>query len=248
MRHYPSLPHAAVILALCAVMAGCATDTSPSLSATAAPVTIAPATPTPEAPPGTNYHNYCVLRSEMLSTYEDGNWKTNRTAGYVADMPGFPLPLFSDPEKRDATTAHLYVCDPAARTISYTGNWDQGTLESRFEFADVVFYYDPTPEGDFGNLDTFCSPNKDAVKLGGDRTIEPGHWKQQPWGHAQVNAYAETIVDRSVPVTGPDGAVFDAPSPERTRWRVMAKGRGDVADGMSEVWVFDYVQDENGSE
>ena len=116
----------------------------------------------------------------MLSTYEDGNWKTNRTAGYVADMPGFPLPLFSDPEKRDATTAHLYVCDPAARTISYTGNWDEGTLESRFEFADVVFYYDPTPEGDFGNLDTFCSPSEDAIKLGVTEQLNLGTGSNNP--------------------------------------------------------------------
>ena len=246
--HLQSIVAVAGILAVCAALTGCATDAPPSLSATATPVTIAPATPTPAAPPGTKYQNYCVLRSEMLSTYEDGNWKTNRTAGFVADMPGFPLPLFSDPEKRDATTAHLYVCDPSATTISYTGNWNEGRLESRFEFADVVFYYDPTPEGDFANLDTFCNPSEDAIRLGGDRTIEPGHWKQQLWGPAQVNAYTETVVDRSVQVTGPDGTVFDAPSPKGTRWHVMGKDRNDVADGMTEVWVYDYVQDENGSE
>ena len=62
-----------------------------------------------------------------------------------------------------------------------------------------------------------------------------------------MNGYPETVVDRSVQVTGPDESVFDPPSPKGTRWHVMGKGGNDVADGMTGVWVYDYV-DEHGSE
>ena len=198
---------------------------------------------TPPPPEGTKYHNYCILRVEPVSKFTSGRyegyWKDMRAAGYVVDLPGFPLPLFSDPERRDATTAHLTVCSSSSVVPdSMSGQWDNGNgdLQHRGEFT-ATFYYDPTPEGDFTDLSSFCGTSEDAIELGGDVTIEPWMYSEAP--PTEISTTAETLVDRSVPLTGPNGEVVLTPSPEGTRWHVK---NNDHADAFIEVWVYDYLQ------
>ena len=243
-----------MLLSAC-VMSGCnagtpgepAADASAPAAAAVSKAAMVPSTignmATPMPPEGTKYHNYCILRVEPVSTVTagryEGYWKDMRSAGYVVDLPGFPLPLFSDPDRRDATTAHLTVCaSSSADPASMSGQWDNGNgdFQSRGEFT-ATFFYDPTPEGDFTDLDTFCGTSEDAIELGGDVTIEP--WMHREAPPTEISTTVETLVDRSVPLTGPNGEVFLAPSPEGTRWHVK---NNDHADGFIEVWVYDYIQ------
>ena len=180
----------------------------------------------------------CIIRVEPVTTVTsgpyEGYWKDMRSAGYVVDLPGFPLPLFSDPERQDATTAHLTVCaSSSADPDSMSGQWDNGNgdFQSRGTFT-ATFYYDPTPEGDFTNLDTFCGVSEDAIELGGDVTIEPWIGREAP--PTEISTTAETVVDRSVPVTGPNGETFMVPSPrgnplareEQRPWRRIYRSLG----------------------
>lgn len=230
-----------------ATTSGESAATEPAPAAAVSKAALVPATigklATPAAPEGTKYHNYCILRIEPVRTVTagryEGYWKDMRSAGYVVDLPGFPLPLFSDPERRDATTAHLTVCaSSSVDPDSMSGRWDNGNgdLQHNGNFT-ATFYYDPTPGGDFTNLRTFCGTSEDAIELGGDVTIEPWMYREAP--PTAISTTAETLVDRSVPLTGPNGEVFMAPSPEGTRWHVK---NNDHADGFIEVWVYDYIQ------
>ena len=61
-------------------------------------------------------------------------------------------------------------------------------------------------------------------------TIEPWMYREAPPN--EISTTAETLVDRSVPMTGPNGETFRAPSPEETRWHMK---NNDHADGFVEV-------------
>ena len=103
----------------CVFLLGCSSVT---------PTTVQVQSPVPEAPAGAQYHIYGIGKYKELSP-NGAKWLT---AGFIVDMPGFPLPLFSDPNKKDVTTAHLTFC-------SY------GTSKNgRFEFV-ATEYYDETP-------------------------------------------------------------------------------------------------------
>ena len=187
----------AVVAALTA--AGCASVT---------PTTVNMQSPVPEAPEGAKYQIYAVAEYKELAP---GEWLT---VGYVADMPGFPLPLFSDPDKKDVTTAHLTFCTP-------------GTIESGMsEFAGTQFY-DETPDGDFSNPDSLCGGEEGVRDFGGDRTEEPYDPEQ---------GFVRTVVDRIVELEMSDGTTAIHPAPQGTKWHGTWKE--DFRTGLLEILVF----------
>ena len=109
---------------------------------------------------------------------------------YVHDMPDFPLPMFNDPVRKDATTAHLTGCSTA-----YKVGVD-GDGRPKYRWDDFSFYYDPTPDGDYANPRSFCGDEEGVIALGGDR-----------------------LLDRQVEVAGPDGETVVI-SPEGSIWAV----------------------------
>ena len=180
------------------VIAGCAS---------VAPTTVSSQSPVPDAPEGAQYLSYVVAKYEELGS---GKW---RTAGYFVDVPAFPLPMFSDPAKKDVTTAHLTFCTD--------GDFEDGM--SQFV---VTHYYDETPDGDFANLDSLCGGEDGVRALGGD---SKGPHEPQP-------NHVRTVVDRSVMLEGPDGTQTEYPSPQGTEWYVTWEE--DTGTGLVEAWVF----------
>ena len=246
-----------LVVACSFLVAGCQQTTSssdsPGQPATAIVANVEVVHPIPEAPAGTEYHNYCVLAGEDLER-GDG-WSEWRSGGFVADLPGFPLPLYSDDTVQDATTALLKVC---AR-----GMWKQDRGDGRMGSTwKTTFYYDPAAGGDFADLDTFCDlENKEGVTVLGGDTPTDNEWitgDLLPPG-PEMNSITEAVVDRSVVITGPDGENYHALSPEGTRWHVKGKlsktKRPPDRDGrfivdqynnrLSEVWVYEYVSAQN---
>ena len=100
-----------------------------------------------------------------------------------------------------------------------------------------TYYYDPTPEGDFADLDTFCGNRVDAIERGGDMTTEPWVFREAP--ASEVSTTAETVVDRAIVPTGGNGEAIVATSPVGTRRHVK---NGDHANGFVEVWVYEYLE------
>jgi hypothetical protein len=163
-----------------------------------------------------------------------------RSVGYVVDMPGFPAPLFSDPDRQDETTAHLTWCDEAIHGApAYT----------------TTYYYDPTPDADFGDFDTFCGGEEGVTELGGyiSLTGDRGAIGDFPggaaWGMPELPRWqgraARAAVDRTAVVEGPDGQMVVFPAPveaNRARVFLMDGGRrGDysIANTFREMWVYD---------
>lgn len=193
----------------CIFLTGCASVT---------PTTVQVQSPVPEAPAGAKYHIYGISKSKDLSP----NGATWLTAGYVVDMPDFPLPLFSDPNTQDVTTAHLTFC-------AY-GTSKNGMLE----FV-ATEYYDETPDGDFANLESLCGGEEGVREFGGDRSKEP---------YDLSRGYVRTIVDRSASVEGPDGKSIMYPAPQGTEFHVTWKH--DSGTGLDEIWVFAFQSPESG--
>ncbi len=198
---------------------------------------------TPAPPEGAEYHHYSILRAEPLSTMTSGPckgfWKDVRSAGYVVDKPGFPLPLFADPEKRDAATAHLTVCvSSSIDPESMSGQWNQGNRDLRHSGSlTATYYYDPTPEGDVADLDTFCGTSEDTVELGSDPTAEPWVFREAP--ASEISTTEETLVNRAAVLVGENGEAILATSPEGTRRHVK---NSDHGNGFIEVWVYEYLE------
>lgn len=185
-------------IAVALMAAGCASVT---------PTTVSMQSPVPEAPEGAQYLSYVVAKFKDTGS---GKW---RTAGYFADMPGFPLPMFNDPGKKDVTTAHFTFCT-------------DGTSEGGMSQFVATHYYDETPDGDFANLDSLCGDEEGVRALGGDSA---GPHEPQP-------NHVRTVVDRSVVLEGLDGAQTIHPSPQGTEWYVTWKD--DPRTGLLEAWVF----------
>lgn len=196
-----------VVAAFALAAAGCASVT---------PTTVQVQSPPPEAPAGAQYHRYSISKNKELSP----NWATWLTAGYIVDMPGFPLPLFSDPNKKDVTTAHLTFC-------AY-GTSKNGMLE----FV-ATEYYDETPDGDFANLESLCGGEEGVREFGGDRSKEPYNLSR---------GYVRTIVDRSASVEGPDGKSIVYPAPQGTEFHLTWKR--DSGTGLDEIWVYAFPSPE----
>ena len=186
--------------------------------ASVTPTTVPVPSPMPEAPAGAKYHIYGIGKFKELSPNE-ATW---RSAGYVIDMPDFPLPLFSDPNKKDVTTAHLTFC---AYGTSKNG---------MFEFV-ATEYYDETPDGDFTNLDSLCGDEEEVRVFGGDRSKEP---------YDPSQGYVRTIVDRSALVEGPDGRSVMYPAPQGTEFHATWKHNSRT--GLDEIWVFAFPSPESG--
>lgn len=182
------------------------------------PTAVQVQSPVPEAPAGTRYHIYGIGKYEELSP-NGAEWLT---AGYIVDMPGFPLPLFSDPDKKDVTTAHLTFC-------SY------GTSRNGVSEFVSTEYYDETPDGDFANLESLCGGEEGVRAFGGDRSKEPYDPSQR---------YVRTIVDRSALVEGPDGNSIWYPAPQGTEFH--ATWKHDSRTGLDEIWVFAFPSPEPG--
>ena len=190
------------------VVTGCASGT---------PTTVSVQSPVPEAPDGAQYHIYGVNKSKELSP-DGAQWMS---AGYIVDMPGFPLPLFSDPTKKDVTTAHLTFCT-------------RGTSKNGMNEFVATEYYDETPDGDFANLESLCGSEEGVREFGGDRSKEPYDPSQR---------YLRTIVDRSALVEGPDGKSIMYPAPQGTEFHVTWKH--DPRTGLDEIWVFAFPSPES---
>ena len=200
-----------LVVAAAFVAAGCAT-VAPTSGGTQSPV--------PEAPEGAKYHIYGFGKYKELSP-DGATWMT---AGYIVDMPGFPLPLFSDPDKRDVTTAHLTFCT-------------KGTTKNGMNEFVATEYYDETPDGDFANLETLCANDEDVREIGGDRSKEP---------YDPSKGYLRTIVDRSALVEGPDGKSIMYPAPQGTEF--YATWKNDFRTGLDEIWVFAFPSPESEME
>lgn len=198
----------ALIVAAAFAAVGCASVT---------PTTVSTQSPVPEGPEGAQYLSYVVAKYMELGP---GKW---RTAGYFVDMPGFPLPMFSDPGNKDVTTAHLTFCT-------------DGKFEDGMSQFVVTHYYDETPDGDFANLDSLCGGEEGVRALGGDSA---GPHEPQP-------NHARTVVDRSVVLEGPEGTQTVHPSPQGTEWYVTWEE--DPRTGLIEAWVFALSGTEPGME
>ena len=159
----------ALTVAAAFLAAGCATEV-------VTPTTVSMQSPVPEAPDGTQYFGYVVGQYEDLAP---GKW---RTTGYIVEMAGFPLPLFSDPDNKDVTTAHFTFCT-------------YGTSEDGMDQYVATQYYDETPDGDFANPDSLCGGEEGVHEFGGDRS--------EPYDPAQ--GFARTVVDRTILIELPDG-------------------------------------------
>ena len=175
--------------------------------ASVAQTTVSTQSAVPEAPEGAKYLSYVIAKNKDLGS---GKWLT---AGYFVDVPGFPMPMFSDPGKQDVTTAHLTFCT-------------EGTFEDGMAQFVATHYYDETPDGDFANLDSLCGEEEGVRALGGDSA---GPHEPQP-------NHVRTVVDRSVMLEDPDGEQTEHPSAQGTEWYVTWKV--DPGTGLLEVWVF----------
>ena len=201
-----------LVLTVAAAMlaSGCAT-------AVVTPTTVSVQSPAPEAPDGTQYSAYVIGKYQELAP---GKWMT---AGYIVDMPGFPLPLFSDPDNKDVTTAHLTFCT-------------YGTSEDGMEQYVATQYYDETPDGDFANVESLCGGEEGVHEFGGDRA--------EPYDAAQ--GFARTVVDRTIVIEASDGTSIVHPAPQGTEWHVPWKE--DLRTGLLEVWLFTIPSAESGTE
>ena len=221
----------ALAIACASLVTGCqqgaSTSASPSEAASgpAKGQTLSQFQPIPEAPPGSRYQNTCVGKGHVLAGPGEGPDRFLVTV-YVHDMPDFPLPMFSDPLRKDATTAHLTGCG-----INYkVGTDDYG--KPKYRWDEFAFYYDPTPDGDFSNPQSFCGGEEGVIKLGGDRLLDGS---AASWGYDRGHGLTE--VDRQVEIAGPDGNMVVI-SPQGALW---ATGWHWVPeDEVSEIWVYQY--------
>lgn len=178
----------------------------------------------PPAPPGSRYQNTCVGKGIILEGPDSGPDKFLSVV-YVHDMPDFPLPMFNDPVRKDATTAHLTGCSTA-----YKVGVD-GDGRPKYRWDDFSFYYDPTPDGDYANPRSFCGDEEGVIALGGDRLLDQS---ADLWTNEGHNL---TVVDRQVEVAGPDGETVVI-SPEGSIWAVSWEYL--PRDELTEIWVYQY--------
>jgi len=180
--------------------------------------------PLPPAPEGSRYQNTCVGKGYVLEGPDSAPDKFLSVV-YVHDMPDFPLPMFSDPVRKDATTAHLTGCSTAYK-VGVDGNG-----RPKYRWDDFSFYYDLTPDGDYSNPRSFCGDEEGVIDLGGDRLLDASAdlWTNQ--GHNL------TTVDRQVEVAGPDGDTVVI-SPEGSIWAVSWEWL--PRDELTEIWVYQY--------
>ncbi len=224
-----------VVVAASLLVAGCqqtaATSGGSGQSATAAAEdrsswqTLSTFRSPPAAPAGSRYQNTCVSRGYALEGPEDAPDRF-LVALYVHDMPDFPLPMFSDPVRQDATTAHLTGC-----AVHYKVGMDANG-KPKYRWDDFTFYYDPTPDGDFANPESLCGGEEGVIALGGDRLLDQS---AAEWGYD--GGYGLTEVDRQVEVAGPDGntvVISPAGAIWATGWEWMPQ------DNLSEIWVYQY--------
>lgn len=179
----------------------------------------------PPAPAGSRYQNTCVSRGYALEGPGDAPDKF-LVALYVHDLPDFPLPMFSDPVRKDVTTAHLTGCS----THYKVGTDANG--KAKYRWDEFTFYYDPTPDGDFANPQSLCGGEEGVIAIGGDRLLDQS---AAEWGYE--GGYGLTEVDRQVEVAGPDGnmvVISPAGAVWATGWEWMEK------DNLSEIWVYHY--------
>ena len=178
----------------------------------------------PPAPAGSRYQNTCVGKGYVLEGPDSAPDKFLSVV-YVHDMPDFPLPMFSDPVRKDATTAHLTGCSTAYK-VGVDGNG-----RPKYRWDDFSFYYDLTPDGDYSNPRSFCGDEEGVIDLGGDRLLDASAdlWTNQ--GHNL------TTVDRQVEVAGPDGDTVVI-SPEGSIWAVAWEYL--PRDELTEIWVYQY--------
>ncbi len=181
----------------------------PAAPASAAPVTTSMASPTPEAPEGAIWNNRAVGAGKFAESDGKGKW---RTAVFFAEVPGFPLPMFSDPDRRDVTTAHLVGCAEGAVSKDGENSWK------------ATFYYDETPNGDFADLDTICADPDGSRVLGTETTLEVG------------KGSARTVVESATEVEGADGRKAMYPAPVGAELHVVWKT--DEKTGLTESWAF----------
>jgi hypothetical protein len=217
------------------LVAGCQQTTSSSDSA-GQPATDAAAdrstwqtlskfSPLPSAPAGARYQNTCVGKAYILEGSDEAPEKVLSVV-YVHDMPDFPLPMFNDPVRKDATTAHLTGC-----TTQYRVGTD-ASGKPKYRWDDFSFYYDPTPDGDYANPRSFCGDEEGVIALGGDRLLDQSG---QGWGYSEGHHLTE--VDRQVEVVGPDGDTVVI-SPEGSRWAVSWEWFPQ--DELTEILVYQY--------
>ena len=128
-------------------------------------------------------------------------------------MPGFPLPLFSDPDRKDETTAHLTACMKGT------------SRDKRVEWT-ATHYYDETPDGDFDDLDTFCGGEEGVRDLGSLSTTES----------YRSGSPARYATKRAVTLEGADGRTVQFPSPEGTEY--IGVGKTDSETGLRHAWGF----------
>ena len=220
----------AVAVAAVPALAGCNVSGSPSADAAAGRSdgqTLSRFQPIPPAPPGSRYQNTCVGKAHVLEEGSGDAPEKFLATVYVHDMPDFPLPLFSDPVRRDATTAHLTGCATHYRVGEIDANgWP------KYRWDDFTFYYDPTPDGDFANPRSFCGDEPGVLALGGDRLADSS---AAEWGYDR--GYGLTEVDRQVEVAMPDGTpvvISPAGAVWATGWETIEK------DDLAEIWVYQY--------
>lgn len=222
----------ALVVACSFLVAGCqqTTSTSDGSGPSAAEdrsnwQTLSQFRPLPPAPAGSRYQNTCVGKGYVLEGPDEAPDKFLNVV-YVHDMPDFPLPMFSDPVRKDATTAHLTGCN----TVYKVGMDENG--KPKYRWDDFSFYYDPTPDGDYGNPRSFCGDEEGVIALGGDRLLDTSG---AMWGYNR--GYGLTEVDRQVEVVGPDGNTVVI-SPEGSIWATAWEWLPH--DELAEIWVYQY--------
>ena len=175
----------------------------------AAPKATSSVSPVPEAPEGAIWNNRAVGAGAFGESDGKGKW---RSAVFFAEVPGFPLPMFSDPDRRDVTTAHLVGCIEGAVSKDGEVSWK------------TTFYYDETPNGDFADLDTICADPDGSRVLGTETTLEVR------------KTHARTVIESATEVEGADGRKAMYPAPVGTELHVVWKM--DEKTGLTESWAF----------
>lgn len=180
-------------------------------AAEAAPEPASTTVPAPETPEGTRYGFFAIGKIESL---ENNRF---RYAGYIVDMPGFPLALFSDPDRKDEAAALLTVCLEGA-------SWDKRATDG-IEWT-MTYYYDETPDGDFDDLDTFCGGEEGVRGLGGLATTRA----------YRLGSPAPAAATRAVTLEGADGRTVRFPAPVGTEY--IGVGENDPDTGLRHIWAF----------
>jgi len=209
-----AIPTIAGAIAALAMLAACE---APVGQQAAAPVASAPATnvetanPAPPAPPGNRYAGYWVTADE---TVERGNgWTKFRSGAFAADFPELPLPLFSDPEKQDVTTARVKSCTNGISNEAGT-NWES------------ITYYDPVGGASFDDLDTFCEweDKEGVIVFARTKPLEIRALTVEilPEGSG-INYVGKQVVSDAAPLTGPNGEVFLPFGPAGTEVHLMVR-------------------------